>query len=107
MLGEDGEVVGFTGAQPWPQTAYGPVGGTEIGWRLGRAAWGRGYATAAARLTLERLRAAGVERVVAAIGSRNERSITVARRLGTERAETFTTERSRQVVQSFRPALNA
>lgn len=44
---------------------------------------------------------------MAAIGSRNERSITVARRLGTERAETFTTERSGQVVQSFRPALNA
>jgi hypothetical protein len=29
VLGEDGEVVGFTGAQPWPQTAYGPVGTTE------------------------------------------------------------------------------
>lgn len=68
---------------------------------------GPGYATAAARLTPERLRAAGVERVVAAIDSRNERSIAVARRLGTKRAETFTTERSEQVVQCFRPALNA
>ncbi|WSA78377.1 GNAT family N-acetyltransferase [Streptomyces sp. NBC_01799] len=107
VLGEDGEVVGFTGAQPWPQTAYGPAGETEIGWRLGRAAWGRGYATAAARLTLERLRAAGVERVVAAIDSRNERSIAVARRLGMERAETFTPEQSGQMVQCFRLALNA
>ncbi|MGW5275457.1 hypothetical protein ACWEQP_23350 [Streptomyces sp. NPDC004044] len=41
------------------------------------------------------------------IDSRNERSIAVTRRLGTERAETFTTERSRQVVQCFRPALSA
>lgn len=103
----NGEVVGFTGAQSWPQTAYGPVGEIEIGRRLGRAAWGRGYATAAARLTLERLRAAGVKRVVAAIDSRNERSIAVARRLGMERAETFTTEQSGQAVQCFRLALNA
>ncbi|MFD4945825.1 GNAT family N-acetyltransferase [Streptomyces sp. NPDC058239] len=107
VLGEDGEVAGFTGAQPWPQTAYGPVGEIEIGWRLARPAWGRGYATAAARLTLDRLRAAGVERVVATIDARNERSIAVARRLGMERAESFTAERAGQVVQCFRLALNA
>lgn len=37
VLDGNGEVIGFTGAQPWPQTAYGPVGEIEIGWRLGRA----------------------------------------------------------------------
>ncbi|MFB7914037.1 GNAT family N-acetyltransferase [Streptomyces sp. NPDC056061] len=95
VLGEDGEVVGFAGAQPWPHTSFGPVGEIEIGWRLGRAAWGRGYATAAAHLTLERLRAAGVAEAVAAIDARNERSIAVARRLGMERAEEITTPSGR------------
>jgi RimJ/RimL family protein N-acetyltransferase len=102
MLDEDGEVVGFTGAQPWPHDDFGPVGEIEIGWRLARSAWGRGYATAAARTTLERVRAAGVERVVAMVNSRNERSIAVARRLGMELAETFTTPVSQQSGYCFR-----
>ncbi|MER6114393.1 GNAT family N-acetyltransferase [Streptomyces sp. NPDC001743] len=106
VLDGDGEVLGFTGAQPWPHDAYGPVGETEIGWRLARRAWGRGYATAAARLTLERLRAAGVERVVATIDARNERSIAVAGRLGMERAESFTTPRAGQEAWCFRLELN-
>lgn len=105
VLGEDGEVAGFTGAQPWPQTAYGPVGEIEIGWRLARAAWGRGYATAAARLTLERLRTAGVKRVVATIDAHNERSIAVARRLGMERAESFAAPVTGRRVDCFRMTL--
>jgi RimJ/RimL family protein N-acetyltransferase len=90
MLDEDDRVIGFTGAQPWPGE-WGPVGEIEIGWRLGRAHWGRGYATAAARMTLERLRAAGVPSVVAMVDSRNERSIAVTRRLGMRLVETFVT----------------
>lgn len=99
---EDGTVLGFTGAQPWPHTHYGPVGAIEIGWRLGRSAWGRGYATAAARTTLERLRAAGVPDVVAMIDSRNARSISVAERLGMRLAETFTTPRPGQEARCYR-----
>lgn len=102
VLDGNGEVIGFTGAQPWPQTAYGPVGEIEIGWRLGRAAWGRGHATAAARTTLERLRAAGVRGVVATIDGRDERSLAVARRLGMERAESFTKPGTGQEVRCFR-----
>lgn len=102
VLDADGGVVGFTGAQPWPQTAYGPVGEIEIGWRLARPAWGRGYVTAAARPALERVRAAGVERVVAAVDERNERSVAVALRLGMERAESFTEPRSGREVRCFR-----
>ncbi|MCX4447533.1 GNAT family N-acetyltransferase [Streptomyces sp. NPDC087866] len=102
VLDGEGEVVGFTGAQPWAPTAYGPVGETEIGWRLTRSAWGRGYATAAARLTLERLRAAGVERIVAAVDVLNERSAAVALRLGMAPAETFTTALPGQEVRCFR-----
>ncbi|MCX3063302.1 GNAT family N-acetyltransferase [Streptomyces beihaiensis] len=90
-----GEVIGFTGAQPWEQ-AWGPTGEIEIGWRLGRAHWGHGYATAAARTTLERVRAAGVGSVVAMVDARNARSIAVTRRLGMELAETFTTPTGRR-----------
>ncbi|MCX4828669.1 GNAT family N-acetyltransferase [Streptomyces sp. NBC_00006] len=85
-----GDVIGFTGAQPWPGT-WGPVGEIEIGWRLGRAYWGQGYATAAAGLTLDQVRAAGLRSVVAMVDARNERSIAVTRRLGMELAETFVT----------------
>lgn len=89
MLDDSGEVIGFTGAQPWPG-GWGPEGEIEIGWRLGRAHWGRGYATAAAHATLERLRAAGVPRVVAMVLPANERSVAMTRRLGMELAEVFT-----------------
>ncbi|MFJ3932713.1 GNAT family N-acetyltransferase [Streptomyces sp. NPDC090029] len=91
VLDEDGEVVGFTGAQPWPHEGFGPVGEIEIRWRLARRAWGRGYATAAARTAVERVREAGVPEVVAMVDARNERSIAVTRRLGMELAETFRT----------------
>lgn len=102
MLDQDGEVIGFTGAQPWPHESFGPVGEIEIGWRLARGAWGKGYATTAARTTLERVRAAGVERVVAMVNARNERSIAVTRRLGMELTETFTTPESTQEGYCFR-----
>ncbi|MEW2631122.1 GNAT family N-acetyltransferase [Streptomyces sp. NPDC048389] len=107
MLDENGEVIGFTGAQPWPHEDFGPVGEIEIGWRLARAAWGKGYATVAARTTLERVRAAGVERVVAMVDSRNERSIAVTRRLGMELVETFTAPVSRKQGFCFRLELAA
>ncbi|MER6122912.1 GNAT family N-acetyltransferase [Streptomyces sp. NPDC001795] len=89
MLDASDGVMGFTGAQPWPRE-WGPVGEIEIGWRLGRAYWGKGYVTAAALTTLERLRAAGVSRVVAMVMPANERSVAVTRRLGMELAEVFT-----------------
>lgn len=102
VLDDTDTVLGFTGAQPWPHTGYGPVGEIEIGWRLGRAAWGRGYATAAARATLERVRAAGVTEVVAMVDARNARSLAVARRLGMRQAETFTTPVPGQQAYCFR-----
>ncbi|MFE0175249.1 GNAT family N-acetyltransferase [Streptomyces sp. NPDC059002] len=90
LLDADGEPIGFTGAQPWPRD-WGPTGEIEIGWRLARPAWGRGYATAAARATIGRVRSAGVPSVVAMVDARNERSVAVTRRLGMTLAETFTT----------------
>ncbi|MFD9332859.1 GNAT family N-acetyltransferase [Streptomyces sp. NPDC060028] len=90
LLDEEGAVLGFTGAQPWPaEKEWGPVGEIEIGWRLGRSAWGKGYAYAAALATLERVREAGVPHVVAMINDENARSIAVAERLGMTLAERF------------------
>ncbi|WP_399928219.1 GNAT family N-acetyltransferase [Streptomyces kanamyceticus] len=108
LLGGTGEPVGFAGAQPWTRP-WGPTGEIEIGWRLGRAAWGKGYATAAAQATLERLRAAGVPSVVAMVAAGNERSVAVTRRLGMELGETFTMPgagaEERRVAYCFRLAL--
>lgn len=102
MLGEDGEVMGFTGAQPWPQENFGPVGKIEIGWRLGRKYWGHGYVTTAARIALERVRAAGVGEVYAMVDAGNARSIAVTRRLGMELHETFMTPVSKRRGHCFR-----
>ncbi|QNP70899.1 GNAT family N-acetyltransferase [Streptomyces roseirectus] len=90
MLDREGRVLGFTGAQPWPH-AWGPKGEIEIGWRLGREHWGKGYVTAAALMTLERVRSAGVPGVVAMVDAMNARSIAVTKRLGMRLAEVFTT----------------
>ncbi|MEU6391913.1 GNAT family N-acetyltransferase [Streptomyces sp. NPDC046939] len=95
MTDESHQVIGFTGAQPW-ERPWGPTGEIEIGWRLGRAYWGQGYATAAAFATLDRVRASGVTSVVAMVDALNERSIAVTRRLGMERTETFVTPSGRQ-----------
>ncbi|MFE9635127.1 GNAT family N-acetyltransferase [Streptomyces sp. NPDC006463] len=90
LLDGEGTVIGFTGAQPWPEERpWGPVGEIEIGWRLGRRYWGQGYAYAAALATLERVREAGLPRVVAMINDENVRSIAVAERLGMTLAERF------------------
>lgn len=47
-----GEFIGFTGLNPMPDGIPGG-GGTEVGWRLARHAWGRGYATEAARVAVD------------------------------------------------------
>ncbi|MBA0053988.1 N-acetyltransferase [Streptomyces sp. AJS327] len=93
-VGAGRAVIGFTGAQPWPHD-WGPAGEIEIGWRLGRAHWGHGYATAAARLAVERVREAGVPHVVAMVADGNARSVAVTERLGMTLAERFTSPSGR------------
>jgi RimJ/RimL family protein N-acetyltransferase len=77
----DGEVAGFAGVHPWSHE-WGPTGLPEIGWRLGRAFWGRGVATQAARAMVERARAAEVPRLISMIHESNAASFRVARKLG-------------------------
>lgn len=76
-----GRFIGFAGLDV--VDAGLPVAGVEIGWRLARAAWGRGYATEAARAVLafafENL---GLAEVVAITTTGNLRSQAVMRRLG-------------------------
>ncbi|MFI1734742.1 GNAT family N-acetyltransferase [Streptomyces acidicola] len=102
MLDADDQVIGFTGAQPWPHESFGPVGEIEIGWRLARSHWGKGYVTAAARETLDRVRRAGVPTVVAMVLAENKRSIAVTQRLGMELEELFTTPTTKAVGHQYR-----
>ncbi|MFE6287901.1 GNAT family N-acetyltransferase [Streptomyces sp. NPDC057877] len=106
MLDDRDRVIGFTGAQPWPWE-WGPQGEIEIGWRLAREHWGKGYVTAAAQETLERVRAAGVPSVVAMVNARNARSIAVTQRLGMRLAETFMSPATQQKGRCYRLALQA
>jgi RimJ/RimL family protein N-acetyltransferase len=77
-----GELVGRVGCwrpEGWP--------GLEVGWTLRRAYWGRGYATEAARASLEHaFTALEQTHVVSLIDPKNTNSIRVAERLG-ERPE--------------------
>jgi ribosomal-protein-alanine N-acetyltransferase len=78
----DGEFIGFTGLSVPRFTApFTPC--VEIGWRLARSAWGRGYATEAARASLEDgFGRAGLTEVVSFTAVQNVRSQAVMGRLG-------------------------
>jgi RimJ/RimL family protein N-acetyltransferase len=70
------DIVGVCGLQ---RLAGGAV--TEIGWKLARTQWGKGFAHEAARAVLDHGHSLGLERIVAVIHPRNRRSIAVANRL--------------------------
>jgi RimJ/RimL family protein N-acetyltransferase len=64
-----------------PRDAEGPE--VEIGWRLGRAAWGQGYATEAVLPVLHHgLTTLGLPEIIADIDAENRASIRVAEKLG-------------------------
>jgi len=77
-----GAFVGFAGlAVPWFLPAVLPA--VEVGWRLARAAWGRGYATEAGGAALSHaLGDLGLAEVIATIFPENLRSVRVAEKLG-------------------------
>jgi RimJ/RimL family protein N-acetyltransferase len=86
-----GAFLGFTGlARPEFDAPFMPA--VEIGWRLARAAWGQGYASEAARVSVTFAFAdLGLEEIVAMAVAANTRSIAVMERLGMHRdpAEDF------------------
>lgn len=69
--------LGFFNPEGWP--------GFEIGWTLGRASWGKGYATEGARRALTyAFEEMNREHVISLIHRENSGSIKVAERLGEE-----------------------
>ncbi|HEX2143541.1 MAG TPA: GNAT family N-acetyltransferase [Glycomyces sp.] len=79
---ESGEFAGFAAMAPptfLPEIM--PV--IEVGWRLRRDLWGKGYATEAAREVIRfAFEEVGLDRVVSCIHSENAASIRVAEKLG-------------------------
>lgn len=72
------EIVGDVLLQPAPF-----VDGIEVGWHFRTHVWSRGYATEAARATVERAFADGVcDRVWAVVATTNLASLRVAEKLG-------------------------
>jgi RimJ/RimL family protein N-acetyltransferase len=78
-----GTFLGFVGFAHLPPFLAAAGEGPELGWRLGRAAWGRGLATEAARAALAAGQAERPGReVISVIHPQNERSQSVAAKLG-------------------------
>ena len=77
-----GEFIGFIGLQPPAvQLPFSPC--IEIGWRLARAYWGKGYATEGARAALRAgFATLGLDEIVAFTALGNRRSRAVMERLG-------------------------
>jgi len=77
-----GEFIGFTGFGPMPDDTPG-AGGLEVGWRLARSAWHRGYATEAATEALGvAFGGLGLTEVWSMTSVLNEPSLAVMRRIG-------------------------
>ena len=83
----DAACCGFAGAAK-PGPGWGPQveREVEIGWRLARAAWGRGLASEGGRLAIDAVAThLDIDRVISIIDPGNDRSLAVARRLGLRR----------------------
>jgi RimJ/RimL family protein N-acetyltransferase len=86
--GDDGDdLLGFAGLSiPFHFPAVLPA--VEAGWRLRRDAWGRGYATEAARVAVRHgFAGLGLDEVISLVHAENDRSLAVAARLGLRERE--------------------
>jgi RimJ/RimL family protein N-acetyltransferase len=81
-LDVDGGCIGFIGlSAPTFEAHFTPC--IEIGWRLARDAWGKGFATEGARLALDHgFRALGLDEIVSFTTAGNLRSRQLMQRLG-------------------------
>ena len=84
VFDDAGAFLGWVGAVP-------VANGSEydVGWRLRRTAWGRGFATEAALALVNALFSTGARRVFAQTIAVNERSRSVMERIGLRYARTF------------------
>lgn len=87
---DTGEFIGIIGLQI-PRVAITPESCIEAGWRLGRNAWGQGFAREGASAIMDAgFKHLGVNEIVAVTAIENERSWRVMERLGMQRdASTF------------------
>ena len=86
---ETGQFIGFTGLSPMPDDVPG-AGGTEVGWRLSRHAWHRGYATEAAKAALNvAFWGVGMTEIWSMTAVLNEPSQAVMRRIGLREVARF------------------
>ncbi len=93
---ETGALAGFTGLAILGHSAP-TTDAVEVGWRLGREAWGHGYATEAATAALEvAFGALDLDEVVSITTRDNRRSMAVMQRLGMQRAPELDFEREQR-----------
>ena len=86
-LATQGRFLGFAGLASVPSFMAGAGPGPELGWRLDRAAWGRGLATEAAVAARDDAFARlGLSELISIIHPDNQRSQRVAIKLGMRRA---------------------
>lgn len=77
-----GRFIGFTGLNPMPRGTPGS-GGMEVGWRLARTAWHQGYASEAARASVDvALNQVGLDELWSITAVLNIPSQAVMRRIG-------------------------
>lgn len=86
---ESREWIGFTGlAYQTYEAAFTPA--TDIGWRLKRSAWGRGFATEAAKRCLQyAFEDLGLQKVISTCPKQNHRSELVMQKVGMKKAGEF------------------
>ena len=78
----EGQPVGTVLLKPIPDSGADTARDVEVGWHLHPDAWGRGYATEAARAVLDHAWSSGLTRVVAVTHPENTPSQAVCLRLG-------------------------
>ena len=76
-LRDTGQVIGGASLLPLP-----PDDEFEMGWQLGRQAWGRGYATEAGLALARWAFGQGIEQVMALVRPANARALAAVRRIG-------------------------
>jgi RimJ/RimL family protein N-acetyltransferase len=86
---DNGQFIGFTGlSRPGFEAAFTPC--VEIGWRLSRENWGRGFATEAAKACLKfGFEDLGLDKIYSFTSVHNKRSEHVMEKIGMKKAGYF------------------
>lgn len=86
---ETQEFIGFIGMawQDW-ESPYTP--NTDIGWRLKKSAWGKGYATEGAKACIENAhKLFGLKKIISVASIKNSNSIKIMKKIGMQEVGIF------------------